>query len=112
MLGAPGAVDAVLDYDAYVDSTTYRAVEHISDLGTTSKQRTDYRIDDDRDVAVVGYDQLTSSNGRSSSMTTIATTRSSTTSRFRVRACEDRKRAWCWRPESASERNADWVTGG
>ena len=54
-----GRVDAILDYDAYVDDATRRAVEHIADLTTTSKRLTDYRISGDRDVAVVGDDQLT-----------------------------------------------------
>jgi hypothetical protein len=54
-----GHVDAILDYDAYVDDATRWAVEHISDLTTTSKQLTDYRISAERDVAVVGEDQLT-----------------------------------------------------
>ena len=54
-----GHVDAILDYDAYVDDATRWAVEHISDLTTTSRQLTDYRISADRDVAVVGEDQLT-----------------------------------------------------
>jgi len=52
-------IDAILDYDAYVDDATRQAVEYIADLDTTSSQLTDYRIDDEQDVAVVGYDQLT-----------------------------------------------------
>ncbi|SDZ78859.1 PD-(D/E)XK nuclease superfamily protein [Haloplanus vescus] len=54
-----GRLDAILDYDAYVDDATRQAVEYIADLETTSSQLTEYRIDDDQDVAVVGYDQLT-----------------------------------------------------
>ncbi|WP_018258693.1 PD-(D/E)XK nuclease family protein [Halomicrobium katesii] len=54
-----GHLDAILDYDAYVDDATRQAVEYIADLDTTSSQLTEYRIDDDQDVAVVGYDQLT-----------------------------------------------------
>jgi len=54
-----GRVDAILDYDAYVDDATRQAVKHIADLTTTSNQLTEYRISADRDVAVVGHDQLT-----------------------------------------------------
>lgn len=54
-----GRLDAILDYDAYVDDATRKAVEYIADLETTSRRLTEYRIDDDRDVAIVGYDQLT-----------------------------------------------------
>ncbi|WP_049982426.1 PD-(D/E)XK nuclease family protein [Halorubrum sp. BV1] len=54
-----GRLEAILDYDAYVDTATRQAVEYIADLETTSRRLTEYRIDDDRDVAIVGYDQLT-----------------------------------------------------
>jgi len=54
-----GRLEAILDYDAYADDATRQAVEHIADLETTSQRLTDYRINDDQDVAVVGDDQLT-----------------------------------------------------
>ncbi|MFB6235771.1 MAG: PD-(D/E)XK nuclease family protein [Halopenitus sp.] len=54
-----GRLEAILDYDAYVDDATRQAVEHIADLDTTSGRLTDYRIDGDQEVAVVGDDQLT-----------------------------------------------------
>ncbi len=54
-----GRLEAILDYDAYVDDTTRQAVEYIADLETTSRRLTEYRIEDDQDVAVVGVDQLT-----------------------------------------------------
>ncbi|MFB6120498.1 MAG: PD-(D/E)XK nuclease family protein [Halobacteriaceae archaeon] len=54
-----GRLDAILDYDAYVDEATRQAVESIADLDTTSGRLTDYRIDDGQAVAVVGFDQLT-----------------------------------------------------
>jgi hypothetical protein len=54
-----GSLDAVLDYDAYVDAATRQAVEHIADLGTTSQRLTEYQIDPSQNVAVVGEDQLT-----------------------------------------------------
>ncbi|QLC34359.1 PD-(D/E)XK nuclease family protein [Halarchaeum sp. CBA1220] len=54
-----GRLDAILDYDAYVDDATRQTVEHIANLETTSQRLTEYRIDDDHDVAVVGDEQLT-----------------------------------------------------
>jgi len=54
-----GRLDAILEYDAYVDDTTYEVVETMQSLRTTSKQLTEYTIDDEQSVAVVGYDQLT-----------------------------------------------------
>jgi hypothetical protein len=54
-----GSLDAILDYDAYVDDTTREVVEIMRTLRTTSKQLTEYTIDDSQSVAVVGYDQLT-----------------------------------------------------
>lgn len=54
-----GRLDAILDYDAYVDDATRQAVEHVAALDTTSRRLTDYRIDDANDVAVVGEAQLT-----------------------------------------------------
>lgn len=54
-----GSLDAILEYDAYVDEATREVVDVMRDLRTTSKQLTEYTIDDDQSVAVVGYDQLT-----------------------------------------------------
>ncbi|TKX75214.1 hypothetical protein EXE46_04960 [Halorubrum sp. GN11_10-6_MGM] len=54
-----GSLDAILSYDAYVDDVTRDVVERMRTLRTTSKRLSEYAIDDDRSVAVVGYDQLT-----------------------------------------------------
>jgi hypothetical protein len=54
-----GHLDAILDYDAYVDATTRDVVQRMRTLRTTSKQLTEYTIDDSQSVAVVGYEQLT-----------------------------------------------------
>ena len=54
-----GSLDAILDYESYVEETTREVVETMRTLQTTSKQLTGYTIDDDQSVAVVGYDQLT-----------------------------------------------------
>nr|WP_283102337.1 PD-(D/E)XK nuclease family protein [Haloplanus sp. XH21] len=54
-----GRLEAILDYDAYVDGATRQAVEYIAGLDTTSRRLTEYRIDGDQDIAVVGHDQLT-----------------------------------------------------
>ena len=54
-----GSLDAILEYDAYVDETTREVVDIMRTLRTTSKQLTEYTIEDDQSVAVVGYDQLT-----------------------------------------------------
>ncbi|QGN07919.1 hypothetical protein Hrd1104_11860 [Halorhabdus sp. CBA1104] len=54
-----GRLDAILDYDAYVDETTREVVEIMQNLRTTSKRLTEHTIDDDQSVAVVGYEQLT-----------------------------------------------------
>ncbi|MEA5389331.1 hypothetical protein VB773_21410 [Haloarculaceae archaeon H-GB2-1] len=54
-----GHVDAVLNYDAYADAATETTVEQLSTLDTTSRRLSEYQIDDRKDVAVVGHDQLT-----------------------------------------------------
>ncbi|WP_297885738.1 PD-(D/E)XK nuclease family protein [uncultured Halorubrum sp.] len=54
-----GRLDAVLDYDAYVDDATRDVVEVMRSLRTTSKRLTEYTVDDGRSVAVVGAEQLT-----------------------------------------------------
>ena len=54
-----GSPDAVLEYDAYVDDTAREVVEIMATLETTSRRLTDYEIDGNQSVAVIGYDQLT-----------------------------------------------------
>jgi len=54
-----GSLNSILDYDAYVDETTREVVEIMRTLQTTSKKLTEYKVDDDQSVAVVGYNQLT-----------------------------------------------------
>ncbi|MCD2203317.1 PD-(D/E)XK nuclease family protein [Halobacterium sp. KA-6] len=53
-----GRPDAILDYDQFDTPAVRRAVEHVKHLETTSRALTDYTIDDDLEVAVVGYPQL------------------------------------------------------
>jgi hypothetical protein len=52
-------IDAILEYDGYADAVTREAVTCIEGLDTTSKRLTEYRIDDGRDVAIVGEEQFT-----------------------------------------------------
>jgi len=54
-----GRLDAIFEYDAYVDDATREVVAAMRDLRTTSKRLMEYAIDDDRSVAVVGHDRLT-----------------------------------------------------
>lgn len=54
-----GRVEAILDYDAYAGYTTEITVEQLSTLDTTSRRLDEYQIGDDKDVAVIGDDQLT-----------------------------------------------------
>jgi len=54
-----GRLDAIFEYDAYVDDATREVVAAMRDLQTTSKRLMEYAIDDDRSVAVVGHDRLT-----------------------------------------------------
>jgi hypothetical protein len=54
-----GRLDAILEYDAYVDDTTREVVDIMRTLRTTSRQLTEYTIANDQSVAVVGYGQLT-----------------------------------------------------
>ncbi|MFC5133586.1 MULTISPECIES: PD-(D/E)XK nuclease family protein [Haloferacaceae] len=54
-----GSLDAILEYDGYSDGTTRDVVEMMRTIRTTSKRLTETVIDDDRSIAVVGYDQLT-----------------------------------------------------
>ncbi len=54
-----GTHDAVLQYDAYIDDATERAVELIGELETTSMRLTTNQIDSDQQVAVVAPEMLT-----------------------------------------------------
>ena len=54
-----GRLDAIFDYDAYVDDATREVVETMRTLRTTSKRLSEYAIDEGQSVAVVGHDQLT-----------------------------------------------------
>ncbi|WP_411966160.1 PD-(D/E)XK nuclease family protein [Haloferax sp. YSMS24] len=54
-----GTADAVLEYDSYVTEATQAAVACIERMDTTSGKLTDYTVDADQSVAVVGYEQLT-----------------------------------------------------
>jgi hypothetical protein len=53
-----GSLEAILDHDPYVDPATEAVVDAMADLRTTSRQLTEYTIDE-ASVAVVGADQLT-----------------------------------------------------
>lgn len=54
-----GQAEAILDYETFADSTTEAVVEHLSTAQTTSRQLTEYTVDDDSSVAVVGEAQFT-----------------------------------------------------
>ncbi|RDZ49515.1 hypothetical protein C5C07_20320 [Haloferax sp. Atlit-4N] len=54
-----GTADAVLDYEQFATTATHTAVDHIADMDTTSKRLTEYSIDADTSVAVVGFEQFT-----------------------------------------------------
>nr|WP_254663279.1 PD-(D/E)XK nuclease family protein [Haladaptatus sp. W1] len=54
-----GSIDAILEYDAYATHATRAAVEHIAEMDTTSRQLTEYSVDDDVSTAVVGIEQFT-----------------------------------------------------
>lgn len=54
-----GAPEAILGYDAFDTQATREVVDCIAELDTTSRRLTDYTIDADQNVAVVGIDQLT-----------------------------------------------------
>ena len=49
-----GSLEAIPEYDAYVDDATREVVERLRTLPTTSKRLSEYEIDGDRSVAVVG----------------------------------------------------------
>jgi hypothetical protein len=54
-----GDVEAILEYEEYVDSATRDVVGKLSELETTSHQLSSYSIPTEKAVAVVGYDQFT-----------------------------------------------------
>ena len=54
-----GSVDAILEYEAYATEATHTTVECLREFDTTSRRLTNYAIEDDRSVAVVGHDRLT-----------------------------------------------------
>jgi hypothetical protein len=54
-----GTADAVLDYEQFATTATHTAVDCIAEMDTTSRRLTEYSIDPDTSVAVVGPEQLT-----------------------------------------------------
>ena len=54
-----GDVEAILEFEAYADSTTRDVVTKLAELETTSRQLSSYTISADKLVAVVGHDQFT-----------------------------------------------------
>ncbi|AUV84211.1 hypothetical protein C2R22_21840 (plasmid) [Salinigranum rubrum] len=54
-----GTAEAVLDYDQFATKATHTAVDCIAEMDTTSTRLTEYSIDADTSVAVVGFKQLT-----------------------------------------------------
>jgi len=50
--------NAILEYDAYVDDATERAVKRIADIDTASMELTIGNIDPNQDVVIVGFDML------------------------------------------------------
>jgi len=54
-----GTADSVLTYDRFATTATQTAVDHIREMDTTSKRLTEYTIESDMSIAVVGFKQLT-----------------------------------------------------
>jgi hypothetical protein len=54
-----GTADAILDYEQFATTATHTAVDCIVDMDTTSKRLTEYSIEADTSVAVVGFKQFT-----------------------------------------------------
>jgi len=54
-----GTADAVLNYEQFATRATHTAVDCIAEMDTTSKRLTEYSIEADTSVAVVGFKQLT-----------------------------------------------------
>jgi hypothetical protein len=53
-----GRPDAILDYNQFDRPEVEQAVEYVRQLDTTSRHLTDYTVDSEVDLAVVGYPQL------------------------------------------------------
>jgi hypothetical protein len=54
-----GTADAILNYEQFATTETYTAVDCIAEMDTTSNRLTEYSIEADTSVAVVGFKQLT-----------------------------------------------------
>ena len=54
-----GTADAILDYEQFATTATHTAVDCIAEMDTTSARLTEYSIEADTSVAVVGFKQLT-----------------------------------------------------
>ncbi|EMA70704.1 hypothetical protein C461_00407 [Halorubrum aidingense JCM 13560] len=54
-----GTAEAVLDYEQFATTATHTAVDCIAEMDTTSTRLTEYSIEADTSVAVVGFEQLT-----------------------------------------------------
>ena len=54
-----GTADAILDYEQFATTATQTAVDCIGEMDTTSKRLTEYSIEADTSVAVVGFEQFT-----------------------------------------------------
>ena len=54
-----GSLNAIFEYDAYADATTRDVVEVMDSLDTTSQRLTEYAIEGDKSVAVVGEELFT-----------------------------------------------------
>ncbi|ELY35350.1 PD-(D/E)XK nuclease family protein [Natronorubrum tibetense] len=54
-----GTADAILDYEQFATTATHTAVDCIAEMDTTSKRLTEYSIEADTSVAVVGFKQFT-----------------------------------------------------
>jgi len=54
-----GTADAIFNYEQFVTAETHAAVDCLTEMDTTSSRLTEYRIEPDTSVAVVGLGQLT-----------------------------------------------------
>ncbi|MCU4743322.1 PD-(D/E)XK nuclease family protein [Natronoglomus mannanivorans] len=54
-----GTADTILDYEQFATTATHTAVDCIAEMDTTSKRLTEYSIEADTSVAVVGFKQFT-----------------------------------------------------
>ena len=53
-----GRREAIFEYEGYDDAVTETVVDVMGDLETTSSKLTEYEVDDDQSVAVIGEEQL------------------------------------------------------